>query len=54
MTDIYKQILAGLKDGSVAEMAKSNDFMEQMIANAILKAVTDASAIINLFNDDTE
>ena len=54
MTDIYKQILDGLKDGRIAEMANSNDFMERMIANAILKAVTDANAIIILFNDDTE
>ena len=54
MTDIYKQILAGLKDGSIAKMANSNDFMERMIATAILKAVTDANAIIDLFNNDTE
>lgn len=54
MTDIYKQILAGLKDGSIAKMANSDDFMERMIATAILKAVTDANAIIDLFNNDTE
>lgn len=54
MTDIYKEILAGIKDGRIAEMANSNDFMERMIANAILKAMTDANAIIDLFNDGTE
>ena len=54
MTDIYKQILDGFEDGTISEMANSDNFMERMIANAILKAVTDANAIINLFNDDTE
>ena len=52
MTELYKMIREGIFNGQVNEMATSKDFTERWVANAILKAFTDSSAIIALFNDD--